>query len=122
MEVSFRDEPVKGRIKLSKMDAETKELLASCICRICSGGYRDTRWLRHYAKDEFIGKCYYRADGTGSKGNLPLGKYIVRETKAPEGYCLTLSSHPALSLYMRIRDSAGDSRLTPGKSSDYLEA
>ncbi len=53
----------------------------------------------HYAKDEFIESVTIEADGTGSTGKLPLGKYIVRETKAPEGYCLDTASYPAELVY-----------------------
>ena len=100
MEVSFHDEPVKGRIKLFKMDAETKELLAGAVFSVFAAEDIVTPdGFCHYAKDEFIESVTIGADGTGSTGNLPLGKYIVRETKAPEGYCLDTASYPAELVY-----------------------
>ena len=56
----------------------------------------------HYAKKTNLLKVLLSRQMERKYRKLPLGKYIVRETKAPEGIVWTL---PAirLSLYMRIR-------------------
>ncbi|MFQ9151599.1 MAG: collagen binding domain-containing protein [Blautia sp.] len=94
LEISFYDEPVKGQIRLVKMDAETKEQLTGAVFSVFAAedivtpdGYR------HYAAEEFVEAVTVGTDGTGITGKLPLGKYKIRETKAPEGYCLDTGSY-----------------------------
>ncbi|MEI3194099.1 MAG: prealbumin-like fold domain-containing protein [Lachnospiraceae bacterium] len=94
MEISFYDEPVKGQIRLVKMDAETKEQLTGAVFSVFAAedivtpdGYR------HYAAEEFVEAVTVGTDGIGITGKLPLGKYKIRETKAPEGYCLDTGSY-----------------------------
>ena len=94
LEISFYDEPVKGQIRLVKTDAETKEQLTGAVFSVFAAedivtpdGYR------HYAAEEFVEAVTVGTDGTGITGKLPLGRYKIRETKAPEGYCLDTGSY-----------------------------
>lgn len=68
--------PVSGKISLKKVDAETNAALNGAVYTV----YRDAACTKEAARIEVV-------RGAG-EANVPWGIYWVRETKAPEGYCL----------------------------------
>lgn len=50
--------------------------------------YNVARTKKYYTKGDTIGKITSNSNGIAAINDLPLGKYIVYETKAPKGYLL----------------------------------
>jgi len=100
----YKNERQKLEIHVSKQDAETKQPLAGAVYGIYPAEdiftniqyvIEDDQWIvRDVAeklaeKDTLLAVATTGTDGTAVfEEDLPLGKYYVRELKAPEGYLL----------------------------------
>jgi len=68
-------EPTEGRIKVTKKDAESGELLANVVFGV-------------YRTDDDVKVCELKItdDGTATTPLFPIGNYYLKELTAPEGY------------------------------------
>lgn len=81
----FKNAPIKGSLEIKKVDSETGDRLTGAEFT----AYKDVNNNGTYdeATDIEIGKLLEN-DGVYTLDGLRYGKYLVRETKAPEGFLL----------------------------------
>ncbi|MDO5003738.1 MAG: SpaA isopeptide-forming pilin-related protein, partial [bacterium] len=84
IEITHKDTIFKGKIKITKEDAETSEKLAGAEFQVINK-----------ATNKVVQTVTTGADGTATTGDLSYGEYIVKETKAPEKYTLNGEQHIA---------------------------
>ncbi len=72
-----------GKIKLNKVDADTKENIPQGESLLSGAVYG-----LYDSSGKLIQKLYTSSDGTAESDILSLGKYTIRELEAPKGYCL----------------------------------
>ena len=95
-----KDQEVKGILKITKADAETKEKIAGAKF----GVYADERIISgdgtvQAEMGDQVDTVVIGADGTGQSKELYLGKYHTAEIEAPEGYTLDPTEHPFELVY-----------------------
>lgn len=83
VELKFVNKKAKGEIKILKADKTTGKGLAGAEFEL----YKNS-----VDKSNLIGKFATNSDGKLSIDSLELGKYILREIKAPEGYFINEST------------------------------
>lgn len=91
----MKDKEVKGVLKITKYDAETKKKIAGAKF----GVYADEKIVSgdgtvQAEKGDLVDTVVIGSDGTGTSGELYLGKYHAAEIEAPEGYTLDPSEIP----------------------------
>jgi len=89
-----KDQEVKGILKITKTDAETKEKIAGAKF----GVYADEKIISgdgtvQAEQGDQVDTVVIGADGTGQSRELYLGKYHTAEIEAPEGYTLDPTEH-----------------------------
>ena len=95
-----KDQEVKGILKITKADAETKEKIAGAKF----GVYADEKIISgdgtvQAEQGDQVDTVVIGADGTGQSKELYLGKYHTAEIEAPEGYTLDPTEHPFELVY-----------------------
>ncbi|MDY5331591.1 MAG: SpaA isopeptide-forming pilin-related protein [Porcincola intestinalis] len=95
-----KDQEVKGVLKITKTDAETKKKIAGAKFGI----YADEKIISgdgtvQAEKGDQVDTVVIGADGTGQSRELYLGKYHAAEIEAPEGYTLDPTEHPFELVY-----------------------
>ena len=95
-----KDPEVKGVLKITKADAETKEKIAGAKF----GVYADEKIISgdgtvQAEQGEQVDTVVIGSDGTGQSKELYLGKYHTAEIEAPEGYTLDPTEHPFELVY-----------------------
>ena len=104
----FRDEEPKGTISIVKQDSETGNIVqgdsrlegAEYKVYAAEDIYNVTKTKKIYSKNDVIATRIIGNDGTTDDvSNLPIGKYYVKETKAPEGYLLDSNTYNVSLLY-----------------------
>lgn len=87
----FSNEPIKGNIKLTKVDEDNhKQLLSNAHFVV----YKDTNESGSYDEaDVAIGSMTESSKGIYTFDNLRYGKYVLREIKAPDGYISDTKSY-----------------------------
>ena len=90
-----KDQEVKGVLKITKTDAETKEKIAGAKF----GVYADEKIISgdgtvQAEQGDQVDTVVIGADGVGQSRELYLGKYHTAEIEAPEGYTLDPTEHP----------------------------
>ena len=83
VELKFTNKKAKGEIRILKADKTTEKGLAGAEFEL----YKNS-----VDKSNLIGKFSTKNDGKLTIDNLELGKYILREIKAPEGYFIDESN------------------------------
>ena len=79
IELTFKNSKLLGSISIEKVDSEDSELkLEGAEFKVIN------------SDGEEVGNIVTGEDGKGSLGNLPYGEYTLMETKAPDGYELSL--------------------------------
>ena len=79
IELTFENTKLLGSILIEKVDSEDSELkLEGAEFKVIN------------SNGEEVGNIVTGEDGKGSLGNLPYGEYTLMETKAPDGYELSL--------------------------------
>lgn len=87
--VEFKDEPVMGRIEILKKDASTGKGLSDTTLEILAAENILSGDGTLVAKNgEVVETLTTGKDGVAKSGELYLGKYKIKETKAKEGYIL----------------------------------
>lgn len=76
VEIEIFNKLIHGNVQLTKVDANYPD-------HHLSGAEFEV-----YQNGEFIGKMEELSDGVYEMDNLPYGDYTLKETKAPEGFCL----------------------------------
>lgn len=92
--LSYADVPVKGKLVITKYDAETQEKLSGSVFEI----YADEDILTgdgevHAQKGDLVDTVTIENDGTAVTEELYLGRYYAAEVKAPKGYYLDREMH-----------------------------
>lgn len=77
-----KEEVIKGRVKVTKVDEETGEKLQGAEFE-----------LVNKATEEVVETLITGEDGTATSGLHPFGEYILREIKAPDKYTLNGQEH-----------------------------
>ena len=95
-----KDQEVKGILKITKADAETKEKIAGAKF----GVYADEKIISgdgtvQAEQGDQVDTVVIGADGIGQSKELYLGKYHTAEIEAPEGYTLDPTEHPFELVY-----------------------
>ena len=95
-----KDQEVKGILKITKADAETKEKIAGAKF----GVYADEKIISgdgtvQAEQGDQVDTVVIGAYGTGQSKELYLGKYHTAEIEAPEGYTLDPTEHPFELVY-----------------------
>ena len=79
IELTFKNSKLLGSISIEKVDSKDSELkLEGAEFKVIN------------SDGEEVGNIVTGEDGKGSLGNLPYGEYTLMETKAPDGYELSL--------------------------------
>lgn len=92
--ITYKDLPVKGIIRLTKLDGDTEETLSGAVFQVFAAedivtGDGTVRLAKDAPADTItVGK-----DGTGCSKELYPGNYYIRETQAPEGYYRDTARH-----------------------------
>lgn len=96
------DEEPLGTINITKQDAETgytsqgNATFEDAEYKIYAAEdiYNVAKTKKFYSKDQVVATRIIREDGkTDAVTNLPMGKYYVKETKAPEGYLIDSNTY-----------------------------
>lgn len=95
-EVVVKDKVIKGRIKVSKYSSKTGNNVK----------YKETVFGIYASKDIYIGSTLYKqgqliqslktVDGSVVSKDLPYGKYVIKETNAPDGYVLNIDKQEVM--------------------------
>ncbi len=94
MTITYQDRPAKGKVKVAKYDADTKELIFGAVFTVFAAEDIITGdGITHYAEGTYVDTFVIGEDGVGYSKELYLGKYYLQEAKAPEGYCLDTDRH-----------------------------
>ena len=100
-QVDATDQPVKGKIKVTKHDVETDKIIptgATFEIRAKDNIVTPEGTIRA-RKGQLVDTITTGEDGTATSKALYLGTYLVKETKAPEGYLLNEQVHEAVLTY-----------------------
>lgn len=81
-----------GKIELIKIDSKTNAVLSGAEFEVTAGEdiYEENKV---FSKGDVVCKLITDANGKANTNILPVGTYIIRETKAPEGYLISLEKH-----------------------------
>ena len=102
------DEEPLGTINITKQDAETRSVTqgdgkfegAEYKIYAAEDIYNVAKTKKFYSKDQEVATRIIREDGTtDAVTNLPMGKYYVKETKAPEGYLIDNNTYNVILSY-----------------------
>lgn len=102
------DEEPTGKITIEKRDRETGKkaqgdaTLKGATYRVYADEdiYNKAKTKKYYTKGDVVAERVTKDDGsTDEVSNLPLGKYIVKETKASNGYLLDKTEYKAELTY-----------------------
>ena len=102
------DEEPTGTIYIVKRDKETGKTaqgdatLKGATYRIYANEdiYNKAKTKKYYTKGDVVAERVTKDDGTTDEvNNLPLGKYLVKETKASKGYLLDKTEYKAELIY-----------------------
>ena len=95
-EVVVNDKVIKGRIKVSKYSSKTGNNVK----------YKETMFGIYASKDMYIGSTLYKqgqliqslktVNGSVVSKDLPYGKYVIKETNAPDGYVLNVDKQEVM--------------------------
>ena len=99
--VTGTDEPVKGKIQLRKSDVETEQIIpaGAIFDVIAKEDIVTPEGTIRARKGQLVDTITTGEDGTATSKALYLGTYLVKETKAPEGYLLNEQVHEAVLTY-----------------------
>jgi hypothetical protein len=94
--VNFENHRTEGKIAIQKLDSDTKKATPQGDASFAGAEYTiyayetiynpDQRNKVEYNQYDVVGTIVLGEDGYGEKTGLYLGKYYIKETKAPEGY------------------------------------
>ena len=87
--VTFKNNEPTGQIKIYKVSTNNDKIAgAEFEIKADEDIYNVAKTKKYYTKGDSVGKITSNSNGIAAINDLPLGKYIVYETKAPKGYLL----------------------------------
>ncbi len=96
IEITVKNEKIKGNVHIEKYDSLNDEKLSGAEFTV----YIDSNGNGIYDEDESIyGTLTEIENGLYSLKDIPYGKYILKETKAPEGYIIDENYYSFSILY-----------------------
>jgi len=98
--IKIANAPVKGKVDITKVDAETQEKLAGAVFNIVAQDdvYTADGTLRA-SKGEIVDMLITDINGYAQSKELYLGEYYAEEKEAPFGYGLNLEKHEFKLVY-----------------------
>lgn len=85
IEITIKNEAIKGSVTVNKFDSETDKPLSGAIFTVYKDYDNDGKYN---GIDEEYGVLTENADGTYTLSGVRYGDYLLKETKAPEGYVI----------------------------------
>lgn len=118
--VTKTNTPVKGKLQVIKVDAEDQSSLAGAIFEIYKGSLNTDHTYDDVKEPAYteVGTIKIQSDGTGISEELPYGNYLLKETKAPDGYDITKEiyetkiSRDKETVYIQIPNKRSEGKLT----------
>ena len=117
MVIEFADEPQMGNIRIKKMDKDTEELLGEGFCfdiyaaEDITDGSGAVRTIEkngkmvELKKGTLVTTVWTGENGIAETGNMYLGSYLVKESKAGEHYAISQMEYPVtLSADAKVTD------------------
>lgn len=96
IEITIKNEKIKGNVQIEKYDSLTDEKLSGAEFTV----YVDSNGNGIYDEDEAVyGTLTEIENGLYSLKDIPYGKYILKETKAPDGYIIDENYYSFSILY-----------------------
>lgn len=87
--VTFRNNEPTGQIKIYKLSTNNDKIAgAEFEVKADEDIYNVAKTKKYYSKGDSVAKITSNSNGIATISDLPIGKYIVYETKAPKGYLL----------------------------------
>lgn len=87
--VTFKNNEPTGQIKVYKISTNNDKIAgAEFEIKANEDIYNVAKTKKYYSKGDVVAKIISNNNGIATISDLPLGKYIVYETKAPKGYLL----------------------------------
>ena len=124
--VTKTNTPVKGRLQVTKVDAENHSPLTGAKFEIYQGSLKPNHTYADVKEPEYTkaGIIQINADGTGISEELPYGNYLLKEIQAPNGYDITKEvyetkiSRDKETVYIQIPNKRSEGKLTIIKKDD----
>ncbi len=98
--VDFEDERIETSITIYKIDGESKKPLAGGHFEIYKANEEG------YPEGQPVDSLYTDDTGSARSKKLPLGKYVVKEVRAPEGYILDMDESD--NFIFEVTEKSGD--------------
>lgn len=93
IEIRVADTPAKGRVIITKTDADTGDVIEGAVFNIfASEDIITAEGTVRYTEGQLVDTITTNTEGKAESKDLYLGKYHVQEAKAPEGYCLNTNT------------------------------
>ena len=126
MTVSMTNTPVKGRLQVTKVDEEDNHSLTGAEFEIYEGNLNQDHTYDDVKEREYhkVGTIQIDGQGIGISEELPYGNYLLKETRAPEGYEITKEiyetkiSRDKETVYIQIPNKKSEGKLTIIKEDD----
>lgn len=92
--IEYRDSPIKGEVVIEKSDAATGDPVPEAAYRVeAAEDILTGDGTVHFRKGDVVADVSTGEDGTARADGLYLGRYLVFETKSPEGWALDTAEH-----------------------------
>lgn len=94
--VTMTNTPITGKIQVQKVDEDSNKALSGAEFEIYSGSLQPGDAYDDVEEPTYkkVGDITVGSSGTGISEELSYGEYLLKETKAPEGYQITREIYP----------------------------
>ena len=96
MKVTYTNTPIKGKIQITKIDADDSHTLDGAEFDIYEGPLKEGHGYENVNEEDYQKRSSITiaSGGIGESNELPYGDYLLKETKAPNGYQITKEIYP----------------------------
>lgn len=94
--VTYTNAPIKGKIQITKIDADDSRTLGGAEFDIYKGPLKEGHGYETVKEGDYqkVSSITIDSGGIGKSNELPYGDYLLKETKAPDGYQITKEIYP----------------------------